>query len=272
MAFETFENSVEDSQPVELYTIAQGLMLWRYTSSDGSIVIDGETFLPLAISRDSVGQSQEEQDRALIITLPGDTPICRFYIASAPGEMATVKVERFQIPDGGTPERIIMFEGLIQSVAFEQQGAVGKLAVQGLIAAFSRPVPKDTYSAVCNHILYDGRCTVVEALFRVTKEVLSVSGNTLTIADLDLESDGFYTAGFIEITGDNPDHRVILDHVGEVVTVTLPFAINPTGIDVNVFAGCDHAAVTCKQKFSNLLFFGGFPFVPTKNPFATGLK
>ena len=50
------------------------------------------------------------------------------------------------------------------------------------------------------------------------------------------------------------------------------------GSTVVVLAGCDHSVTTCDTKFntpedtqSNVINYGGFPFVPGKNPFETGL-
>jgi uncharacterized phage protein (TIGR02218 family) len=271
MTFDAYENSVEDSRPVELYTIQLGALAWYYTSVDGIVTLDGIDYLPTPIERDSLEQSQEDQDQAMTVTMPAQTPICRYYITSVPGEQATVKIERYQIPDGGTPERIVMFEGAIQSVTFEGGGEIAKVTLQPYNIAFSRAVPKDVYSAVCNHVLYDVRCGLAEATYRTTQVVTAVTGNTLTIDNLDLETDGYYTAGFIELIG-TMDFRVILAHVGEVVTIPLPFAISPLGTSVRVYAGCDHSPETCKSKFNNVANFGGFPFVPTKNPFQTGLK
>jgi hypothetical protein len=34
------------------------------------------------------------------------------------------------------------------------------------------------------------------------------------------------------------------------------------------FAGCDRSFSTCQSKFGNSLNFGGFPWIPPKNPFA----
>ncbi len=272
MAFDTYEESVEQNRPIELYTISLGATVWRYTSSDGPIVLASETYEPLSISRGAHDQSQEDQDQQVEIRLPGDTPICRFYIVSVPGESATVLVERYQELDGATPQRIIMYDGVIETVSFEDGGEVGVLSIQNLRRAYSRSVPRDVYSAVCNHVLYDSRCKVAEASFRVTQEVLSVSGNEMTINNLNLQADGYWVPGFVELTGSAQDFRVILKHVGNVVTLTLPFGTNPTGELVRVYAGCDHAPETCRSKFSNLLNFGGFPFVPTKNPFQTGLR
>jgi len=36
---------------------------------------------------------------------------------------------------------------------------------------------------------------------------------------------------------------------------------------VKIYPGCDRVRATCESKFDNLDNFGGFPWIPTKNPF-----
>ena len=43
------------------------------------------------------------------------------------------------------------------------------------------------------------------------------------------------------------------------------------GTEVEVFAGCDHTIATCKTQFDIVVNYGGFAFVPTRNPFESGL-
>ena len=58
-----------------------------------------------------------------------------------------------------------------------------------------------------------------------------------------------------------------------MLTLLLPF--NTTDVDVGtsveVFAGCDHSLATCKAQYDNVANYGGFAFVPLRNPFESGL-
>ena len=271
MTYESLETSVETSQPVELYTIALGSTFWYYTSGAVSVVIGGTTWLPLSISRTSQQQSQEDQDQQVEVTLPASTPVVRFFVASVPGQEVEITVERIQALDG-TQTRMVMYAGVVQSVTFENGATTAVLSVVTAQSAFSKAIPRDVYSAVCNHVLFDARCGLAEASWRVTAEVLSIVGNVIEIDGLSSEADGYYTAGFIELIGSAPDFRVILAHATDFATVALPFGTSPLGNLVRVYAGCAHDPTTCQAKFNNLINFGGFPFVPTKNPFQTGLK
>ena len=42
--------------------------------------------------------------------------------------------------------------------------------------------------------------------------------------------------------------------------------------DIDLFAGCAHDLTTCDVKFDAVLDYGGFPFVPRKNPFNVTLR
>ena len=43
-----------------------------------------------------------------------------------------------------------------------------------------------------------------------------------------------------------------------------------TGAAITLYPGCDHTRATCAAKFANLDNFGGFPWIPTRNPFDGG--
>jgi hypothetical protein len=43
------------------------------------------------------------------------------------------------------------------------------------------------------------------------------------------------------------------------------------GDNVTLTAGCDRTRATCVAKFNNLANFMGFPYIPTKNPYSSGL-
>src|SRR3546814_7797331 len=64
----------------------------------------------------------------------------------------------------------------------------------------------------------------------------------------------------------------IVDHVGTAITIqrmsySLQQAIDAGfPFDVILYPGCDHSRATCISKFNNLLNYGGYDFIPVKNP------
>ena len=65
---------------------------------------------------------------------------------------------------------------------------------------------------------------------------------------------------------------MILAQSGDTMTLLLPFSLDVAGQDIDLFAGCAHDLTTCDVKFAATLNYGGFPFVPRKNPFNVTLR
>jgi hypothetical protein len=75
------------------------------------------------------------------------------------------------------------------------------------------------------------------------------------------------------------DLRYIIDHSGTQLTLIVPLSdltedVNDSSGDalVALYPGCDHTRETCKDKFDNLANYGGFPWIPSKNPFANSVS
>lgn len=274
MTYDAFESSQEGSQPVELYTITLGSTIYRWTSAEDDITKGSDVFTAIPIQRGTVkGGGPDTRKENLIITVAGDNAVAKQYITSVPGVAGVVKIERIQRPDGATYEVVTIFNGKIASVAFGKAGREAKMKIEPLVTAQSKPLPNHTYQGLCNHVLYDDLCQVddTDAAYRLTGAVTAVSGITITVTGADANGDDYYTGGFVENIGSS-DRRLIIDQTGTVLTLHLPFTISPLSTNVLVFAGCDHAVSTCKTKFNNVVNFGGFAWVPSKNVFETGIR
>lgn len=271
-SFDVLESSVESSRPVELYTITMGAETFRYTSNSRDITITTDTWEATQIDRTSVGQGTEERKRNVVITLPATNEFARQFIDIIPGQRAVVNIIRLQRDESPAFDtQALIFKGQIASIQFGDDGNTVKLTARSIEAATSRSVPRFTFMGMCNHVLYDSNCQVDPSGFSMIGEVLTVDGNVLTVDGADGQADGYWTGGFIKPTAQT-DFRLVLSHVGEDLTLLLPFSADVDGVNVQVFAGCDHTLTgDCATKFDNVLEFGGWPFVPSKNPFSTGL-
>lgn len=79
---------------------------------------------------------------------------------------------------------------------------------------------------------------------------------------------GTLAGGWLE-TDTGACHMIVSEWT-EGVELLYPVAIE-VGSGVQLTAGCDHSTSTCQSRFDNLDNYGGFPFIPTKNPFSTGI-
>jgi uncharacterized phage protein (TIGR02218 family) len=273
MTYEIYEESVESSRPIELYTFSLGGVIWRYTSSPIDVVVASLTYTAIAIDRGDIAEKHEEQDALVEVTMDASMPLPQKFIQSVPGKSVGCTISRAQDLDTtpGPRQVITLFEGVVESVAFGENGRVARLAIRALTSAFSKQIPRQTYSGVCNHVLYSTRCKVLKSSYDLPSAAVTViSGRTITVTGASGQPDGYWEGGYVEKT-DLSDRRLVLAHVGNVLTLPLAFAELIVTDQVNVYAGCKHDKATCNTKFSNIANFGGFPYIPKKNVFETGI-
>lgn len=269
--FDLLESSVESSRPIELFKITLGSQIYRYTSSEDTITVAGQDYVPEAISRSAVEQGSDSSDRTITISLPSDNSFASLYINIVPGERAEVDIYRYQRDEVPTlATQVLLFKGTVQSVKFPNDGSFADISVRSIETALNRTVPKFTYMSMCNHILYDANCGANPASFSHTGLVSVESGADITVVGLAASGHSF-AGGFVRPVG-TVDFRVVLAQSGDILTLMLPFAEPVLGSDVVAFAGCNHLAEGhCSTVFDNVANFGGFPFVPTRNVFQSGL-
>lgn len=282
MAFADSEVSVERSRPVELYTISQGTEQFFYTSQEQAFTVGATTYNPVPLRRGRIASGPDSRDGIVEVEIPGNDTFARRYINVVPAQRATVTIDRVQRLEGTAPADIIrVFEGVVQSVAFTESGKLATLALQPVVASLSRPLPRETFSSGCNHILYDAlTCQAVRGStapdstpLRLVATVTGVSGigNTeLTVPGAAALPTGWFTAGQITLPGDE-DTRMVINHSGSTIQLLLGFRVAVTGLSMTLDAGCAHDPNACVNKFGNFINYGGSPFVPDRNIFRTGI-
>ena len=266
MTYEAQEISVESGQPVELYEFVIGATTYRYTSSEDEVSFNSQTWFPRAITRSDPGQASEDRKQELTITLPADDVVSSTYIGIPPAELMVLTIIRFH---RGDAEAFVLWSGRITGAAYKDQGA--RCLLQGLTteSTFSRVIPRFKYSGLCNHILYDSSCKVSKATNDYDGNVSGEVGDTITVDGLfSAEGAGWALGGYVTFGN---DYRLIVGQSGDVLTLSVAFRASVLGETVKVQAGCDHTIATCQSKFTNRDNFGGFPQVPTKNPFSVGI-
>ena len=270
--YDTLESSVESSRPIEVYEFGLGVTSYRYTSAEDDITLGTDTFEKEAIKRGPIVQGSDDRDAILEIMTPALNTFVRKYIDIVPGQLASLSVIRVQRDEPTPWTQALVYKGYVQSVKFPKNGQEAVIAVRSIESTASRPIPRFTYQGLCNNFLYDGSCGVDSNSFKFTGPVSAVSGNTITVTGASGEIDGYYNNGYVKPAGIQ-DFRMILDHTGDVLTLMLPFGEALAGTNVDIFAGCNLAiAGHCDTRFSNVARHGGFAFVPTVNPFESGIN
>jgi len=268
MTFDIQEKSLEGSSPIELYEFRVGSQNFFFTNGDTVVTVNSNTYNPVTISRSSLLMSTSERLKPISITMPSSEPFAQKYVNIVPGERTSCTIFRLHTTDA-TNETLLIFKGFVKSAAYDNDGTIAKIAVLPLEASAGRQIPPFVFSNLCNNVLYDSSCKVVQNNFRLQGTVTAIVGLVLTVPGASAQVDQFYRGGFISFGG--TDFRLILDHVGDDLTIILPFNADVLLQAVDVFAGCDHTINTCESKFSNVINYKGFFAVPLRNPYTAGL-
>lgn len=265
MTYDALNTSVEDGQPIDLFTFSIGSDQFRFTNAEDELTVLSLTYGPIAISRAPVEIGRESRTQTVSIRLPSSHEFAQRFVGVPPGQKVTCVIRT--VHRGDLTDVRTEFTGLVRTIGLDNLAAETEILVMPLTGALLQVVPRYIFSGLCNHVLYDGGCGVARASFTHTGVgALTADPQIITVSNLDsAKGVGWATGGYIEFNG---DFRGVFRHVAtNSLVLAVPFKEDIGGQTLSVYAGCDHSYAVCGSKFSNQARFGGFPFVPTKNPF-----
>ena len=271
MSYDAENTSVESGEPIDLITFSIGTDNFRFTTTEDDIVVLSLTYDSVAITREVVEIGKEARTQTVSIKLPSTHPFAQKFIGVPPGQKTTCTIRT--VHRGDLTDVRTEFTGLVRTVGLDQLGAETEIHVMPLTGALLQVVPRFIFSGMCNHVLYDSGCGVLRSSFTHTGVGATTSdARIITVSGLDgAKGIGWATGGYCEFNGDA--RGVFRQIATNQLVLPVPFKDDVGGQTISVYAGCDHeydgdcAPVGSGGKFNNQARFGGFPFVPTKNPF-----
>ena len=101
--------------------------------------------------------------------------------------------------------------------------------------------------------------------FAIPGTLGQINGDNVQVLEAANYPSGYFMGGMIRA----PDGslRFVIHHVGDVLTLSRKHEGLVEDSQVTLYPGCDRTKETCISKFNNLSNFGGFPYIPVKNPF-----
>jgi uncharacterized phage protein (TIGR02218 family) len=261
MTYQTQETSTHAGQPVELYCFALGTSVWRYTSAQEAQTHNAEPYAPAPIHRAEIEQTQEFGRAMLTLEAALDLGVVQSFIVTPPDGVLTLTVLRRHLADPDAAY-ITWWKGRVVAVTFS--GATVSLRCEPVFTTLKRSGRGANYQLNCRHLLYHGGCRVNAADYRITGTVESVAGLGVTAAVFLSQPVGWLVGGRLTAAG---AQRLIVASSGGAVTLSAPIPGLEAGDAFEAYPGCDHTLATCAAKFANSLNFGGFPYIPQKNPF-----
>lgn len=252
MTFIADETSVQDGRPVELYTFVIEATTVRL-AVPVTYVYDSNTYTASPIERGNIERDGVTGNpHELTISLPANE-IGPLLFGLPPPRTFTVQVNRVQ-PSGAQD----IWRGSVSDVKL--RGRKLELRCAGKTDdLLHQQAPSWVLQPTCSHVLFDNHCRADRVTHSFLYDVVSVSGDQVTLDGI-AQPSGFFNGGEFEKSG---VWRTIFDHTGDVLTLDAPFP-SVTGT-VTLYRPCDRSVLTCRDTFANVVNFGGFPFVPVQN-------
>lgn len=272
-AYDAKELSVHSGQPLECYEFVGSYSVYRYTSSAQVLVVAGKTFQPLPIQRNNVKAGTHEDDNLDVeITVPITCDLARDYGFQTTPPKLKLTIYRVHLGTDYAVDYAIYWTGPVVSIRAINGEA--KIRTPSVFShALAGDIPTVYYQSPCNHVLYDQGCKVNKANYTVLTSLAAVDDVDIEIASSGGRPINYFTGGEISIPGTD-ERRMLVAHRGTATKYKMnyPFGISRVGAPISIVAGCDHGFNGhCKGRFSNSRNFGGFPFIPSINPFEEGL-
>ncbi|HET6377937.1 MAG TPA: DUF2163 domain-containing protein [Methylocella sp.] len=271
--------SAPDAQGVvaDCYTfwLRSGLIL-TYTNADVPITLNGYTYVASSVLvnglkfKCSVGLEVDQQ-QITISARPEDTVGgVPFLQALRNGVFDGCGIQReraflksWDPVDCASPiGSVILFKGRIGSI-----DSIGRtsaeVTVNSDLILLDLQMPRNVYSANCQHVLYDSGCGLVKSAFGYNGTV--GLGPTRTVIPWTGASENFNQGTILFSSGPNAGLTANIKSAVNGVSLTLsyPLLFLPiAGDSFTAYWGCDHTQDTCTNKFNNLANFRGFPYIP----------
>lgn len=270
--YEDTEESVVQAQLIELYEFKVGVLTYRYTSSDRDQVPSasyGFVWESETISRTKFGQTDELNQENINISLHKDNAIAQLYKGRPPDQTIVLTIFRYHEEYVNEQDVVCAWSGRVLSCSFK--GDVAELVCESTATSLKQPGLTRRYQGSCPHAVYSAACGVIKADKEFYTTVSVVTDNIIEATGASAYSNDHFTGGYINWLGDdgNLQSRMIIAHTGE--QLTLDWAIDDMAVldQLWVYPGCKHTMTDCFNKFLNIENYGGFPYIPKKNPYAT---
>jgi uncharacterized phage protein (TIGR02218 family) len=266
MTYAEREESIYEGNPVELYQfLREDGKVWRYTSADENQTYAGNLYTAIPIQRDEIEASQDIERASLKVEMPSTIDFAQQFISEPPFIRYSLTMWRYHVGDS---QVVSLWIGRVINVL--QKESTAEVLCESSQSSLKRTTLRRLYQKSCPHVLYGDNCRVDKSLFETLATVSGVSGLDIISAQYAIVESRYFLGGYVEITK-NGDlfRRFITNHVGPVITVNLPIYGLSVGDILTSYPGCNHGVLACKVKFNNIENYGGFPWIPDKNPMGT---
>lgn len=280
MSYDAIENSIDRGEPVNLFEFIYGDGqgdVYRYASFAAlteTVTFAGKTWEPAPIRHGDITNTGGLDRSNVDISMPVTLEIVKMFRVAPPSRPVQVRIWRGHPFDDDFK---LIWSGRALGPKWEDNEVT--FAAEPVSTSLLRIGLRRFYQYGCPHVLYGPMCKADRAA-HTAKGVVDSTPSTILVA-VDLQAPlndvgaGTLVGGVFRLT--LPDGRrslrsIIAASPGAVAGryVLRLMTVMPEladGMPVEVSMGCAHNFQVCRDRFNNTPNYGGFPNIPTKNPF-----
>lgn len=242
---------------------------------------ESATFLPSQIKHGSITTTDRfESPRATTLSIDSNDEKLRRFSTMAAAVKLRVWILRLSIESMPTSldfetNALIVEASIISKIAFNGTTVACELTPEPLFVDMS--VPRFFAERSCNHPFCGPGCELSRDDWKFDTTILAVdpAARTLTVEGQKAgAAEDYFQAGHLYhdlskmrlsigwSAFDGSDTKLKLGYWHPELAV---------GQTLTAFAGCRHTVEDCTNKFANQANFGGFPYVPNRNPVTNGV-
>lgn len=238
-------------------------------------------FLPSQIRHGDVGNSERFMERSVNVSIDSnDTRIRRYFVVAAAVKLRCwiIRISTQEIGEemDFNTDAFVVEMGILSKFAFNKLTITAELTPEPYYVGFS--IPRHWYQRQCNHPLYGPGCTLNRNDFKFESTILSLDRAAREIVIAGRKSGGletYFSAGMFYHPASKMNFVISWSKYEGTTDTKFKLAYwNPdlaVGQALTAYAGCRHTAEDCSTKFGNQANFGGFAWVPLKNPVTQGV-
>lgn len=272
MSYNDYDQSVQESIPVELYEVEYGEnKIIRTTSHDENIVVGGAEYLAMYHDRDTfIDDGKPDDQSQLNIKVDVTHPFIPVYERQELRDTVLVRVKAVNLLD---PDLQVYHKWSGRLTGLSYDFPVITLGCEKIAASLHRTGCRARYARQCFRCLYQYGCNVDKEAYGVPVQIKRVSKNGYEFyywrlpdaPNYDkLAVPNYAVGGMIVFDG---MMRTILEDDHQYIRLSQPLKTVKVDDIVMIYPGCDRSSKMCKEKFNNLDNYGGFDFMPAKGPF-----
>ena len=256
-------------KPIDMFRITNGTRVWTMTSAAREQTYGSgeagalELYVPTPIGRGQIEIKNEVAKGKLEVTLPIDHELAVTLLSQFSEQIMTLTLFSRRI------ETEVAWKGRLAGLKPDE--AELKMTFESIFTSMRRPGLRARFGKSCRHALYGRGCFLDPEDFATAATVTALTASTVTAPAADALADGYFTGGMLRSPGGILSF--IINHVGPLITLqrvsydlVTQFAETGSGMAITLYPGCDHTRQTCNSKFDNRLNYGGFDWIPQKNP------